>query len=573
MSGAIIMIMHHSQINSFAMNISAKFIFLIAIFYTLQVNAQDYLITFEENGTAKSLSNVRVENMTKGTDLILNGSDVLHLVGDLTTGIGDNNQKSGMKIYPNPMIESSIIEIYPPRSGDAIVTIYDISGRQLSQNRSYLDNSTQEFNISGLGKGLYIINVRGVNYQLSGKLICNKEFSTKIRLEKISNNQTVDVTTLPDYKGTQGIVDMEYSPGERLKYTAISGDNRTTITDIPDKTRTIIFDLISVADRDTNKYHVVEIGEQLWMEENLKSTRYRDGTSIPLVVDNSEWSNIITPGYSWYDQNEETFKNPYGALYNGYSVGTGKLCPAGWHVPTVDEWNSMNDYLAINGYGYMGDNGATAKSIASKTGWVIPQPLDYHGNLIPVPDGEVGKDQQFNNSSGFNGFAAGMRNPEGSFTGSGYTGVWLSSDGTSTSADFSISNKEVNIQQGYDYRSAGFSVRCIRGDMKALPILITTHAYNIMQTTASSGATIAGEGEAPVTSRGVCWNTTGDIYPTIQDSKTEDGTGITAFTSSMTGLIPGTVYYVRSYAINSDGISYGSLDVFTTLSADAAGSI
>jgi uncharacterized protein (TIGR02145 family) len=561
------------QTNSLAMNIPAKLIFSIAIFYTLQANAQDYLITFEGNGAAKSLSSVRVENLAKGTDLILNGSDVLHLVGNITTGIGDNNQISGMKIYPNPMIESSIIEIYPPVAGDAIVTIYDISGRQLSQNRSYLDNSAQEFNISGLGKGLYLINVRGVNFQFTGKLICSKEFSSIIRLEKISNNQTVDVKTKTEYKASQGIVDMNYSPGERLKYTAIEGDYRTTITDIPDKTSTIIFDLISVADKDTNNYHVVKIGEQLWMEENLKTTRYRDGTSIPLVTDNSEWNNISSPGYSWYNQSEETFKNPYGALYNGYSVGTGKLCPTGWHVPTVDEWNSMNEYLAINDYGYMNDQGATAKSIASKTGWVIPLPLDYHGDLIPVPDGEVGKDQQFNNSSGFNGFAAGMRNPVGSFTGSGYTGVWFSSDGTSTSADFSITNKEVNIQQGYDYRSAGFSVRCIKGDVKALPILITTHAYNITQTTASSGATLAGEGEAPVTSRGVCWNTSGDIYPTILDNKTSDGTGITAFTSSLTGLIPGTVYYVRSYAINSDGISYGSLDVFTTQSADATTNI
>ena len=131
------------------MNNPAKFIFIIALFCTLQANAQDYLISFAENGSAKSLTSVRVENLAKGTDLMLNGSDVLHLVGNLTTGIGDNNEKSGMKIYPNPMIESSVIEIHPPHAGDAIVTIYDISGRELSRNRSYLDNSTQEFNISG----------------------------------------------------------------------------------------------------------------------------------------------------------------------------------------------------------------------------------------------------------------------------------------------------------------------------------------------------------------------------------------------------------------------------------------
>jgi uncharacterized protein (TIGR02145 family) len=221
----------------------------------------------------------------------------------------------------------------------------------------------------------------------------------------------------------------------------------------------------------------------------------------------------------------------------------------------------------------MDDQGATAKSVASKTGWEIPLPLMYHGDLIPVPDGEVGKDQQYNNSSGFNGFAAGMRNPDGSFTESGYKSVWYSADGTTTLADFSISNKTSNIQEGYDYRSAGFSVRCIKGETKTLPVLITAHTYNITQTSATSGATIATDGEANVTNRGVCWNTTGNYSPTIDDNKTSDGIGITSFTSLMTGLLPGEVYYVRSYAINSDGIAYGNLEVFSTKIADADGNI
>ena len=146
-------------------------------------------------------------------------------------------------------------------------------------------------------------------------------------------------------------------------------------------------------------------------------------------------------------------------------------------------------------------------------------------------------------------------------------------DGTSTLADFSISNGTANIQEGYDYRSAGFSVRCIKGETKTLPNLITTQCNNITQTTATSGATIAGDGEAPVTSRGVCWNTTGNYSPTIDENKTVDGTGITPFTSLMTGLMPGKVYYVRSYAISSDGIAYGTLDVFTTKIADTDGNI
>jgi uncharacterized protein (TIGR02145 family) len=550
-----------------------KLLFFTALFFVLQANAQDYLISFEGTGDVKNLSYVGVDNLAKGTSLILSGSDVLHLLEIIPAATVDDRLIPGIKIYPNPMIESSVIEIYPPVPGNAIVTIYDLSGRQVSRLKSYFDNSVQEFKLSGPGKGLYIVNVRGDNYQFSGKIICNREFSGTIRLEKISSNQTIDVKEIKTYNATQGIVEMNYSPGERLMFTAISGSNRTTITDIPDETKTIVFDLISVADKDSNNYHVVKIGDQSWMEENLRTTRFSDGTSIPLGGGNAEWMNLTTPGYSWYSQSKEAYENPYGALYNGYSVGTGKLCPTGWHVPTAEEWNSMNDYLTINDYGYMGDQGATAKSLASKTGWEIPLPLLYQGNLIPVPDREVGKDQQNNNSSGFNGFAAGMRNPEGSFTGSGYKSVWYSSDGTSTLADFSISNNTSNIKQGYDYRSAGFSVRCIKGETKTLPNLITRNAYDITQTSATTGATIAGEGEAPVTSRGVCWNTTGNYSPTIDDKKTSDGTGLTSFKSLMTGLLPGEVYYVRSYAINSDGIAYGNLEVFTTKIADSDGNI
>lgn len=554
-----------------------KLLFLTGIFSVLQANAQDYLITFAGTGTAKNVTTVMVENLTKGTSLILSGSDVLHLKDNIATGIIDNKLISGLKIYPNPMIDNSTVEVVPPVPGGAVVSIFDMSGIQVTQIQSYFDNSTQEFRLSGTRKGFYIVNVRGSNYQLSGKLICNGNSGGAITIEKISSNQTIDVKELErssrGYKETQGIIDMPYTSGERLKFTAISGDYRTIETDIPDKTKTIIFDLISVVDKDSNNYHVVKIGEQSWMEENLKTTKYRDGTSIPLVLNNMEWSNLTTPSYSWYSNSKESFKDPYGAIYNGYTIGTGKLCPIGWHVPTVDEWGSMIDYLMINDFAYHGEPGAIAKSLASKTGWNVPQPTLNHGYLLPVPDGVVGKDAQYNNSTGFNGMPGGMRNLDGTFSGIGYLGVWNTASGTSSMWDFSMSDKGSIIQQGDDYRPAGFSIRCIKGETKTLPNLITTKAYDITQTSATSGATVVGVGESPVTSRGVCWNTTGNNYPTIEDYKTVDGSGTETFTSLLTGLLPGTFYYIRSYAINSDGIAYGTLQEFSTKIADIDGNI
>ena len=100
-----------------------------------------------------------------------------------------------------------------------------------------------------------------------------------------------------------------------------------------------------VKDMDGNYYHFVTIGSQIWMVENLKTTRYRDSTSIPLVESSTTWSNQVVPGYCWYNDDEALNKNRYGALYNWYAVSSGKLCPVGWHVPSDTEWIKLTDYL------------------------------------------------------------------------------------------------------------------------------------------------------------------------------------------------------------------------------------
>ena len=99
-----------------------------------------------------------------------------------------------------------------------------------------------------------------------------------------------------------------------------------------------------VVDVDGNEYSTVTIGSQIWLGQNLKTTKYNDGTQIPLVTDNKTWVSFTSPAYCWY-KNDIGNKNPYGALYNWYSVNTGKLCPTGWHVPTKDEWSILINYV------------------------------------------------------------------------------------------------------------------------------------------------------------------------------------------------------------------------------------
>ena len=77
------------------------------------------------------------------------------------------------------------------------------------------------------------------------------------------------------------------------------------------------------------------------MAEDLKTTRLNDGTDIPLVTENNDWNNLTTPGYSWYNNDKDSYGSKYGALYNWYTVNTNKLCPDGWHVPTIVEWKTL----------------------------------------------------------------------------------------------------------------------------------------------------------------------------------------------------------------------------------------
>jgi uncharacterized protein (TIGR02145 family) len=99
-----------------------------------------------------------------------------------------------------------------------------------------------------------------------------------------------------------------------------------------------------VKDIEGNVYLTTQIGTQVWMAENLKTTKFNDGTEIPFVEKDKSWKELKTPAYCWFRYNIEN-KEIYGALYNWYAVNTKKLCPDGWHVPEDREWIVLNAFL------------------------------------------------------------------------------------------------------------------------------------------------------------------------------------------------------------------------------------
>lgn len=99
-----------------------------------------------------------------------------------------------------------------------------------------------------------------------------------------------------------------------------------------------------ITDIEGNKYKTVVLGNQEWMAENLKTTKYNDGTKIPLTIDTIQWVNKVEGAYCNY-ANNDSIGNIYGKLYNWYTINTKKVCPTGWHVPDDYEWSTLISYL------------------------------------------------------------------------------------------------------------------------------------------------------------------------------------------------------------------------------------
>jgi uncharacterized protein (TIGR02145 family) len=214
---------------------------------------------------------------------------------------------------------------------------------------------------------------------------------------------------------------------------------------------------ITVTDIDGNLYNAVVIGDQVWMVENLKTTKYNDGTDIPLVTDNTDWSNLTTPAYCWLKNDETTYKNTYGALYNWHTVNTGNLCPAGWHVPTDAEWTTMEDYLIANGYNF--DSSITgnkiAKSLASTTIWTSSTTVGAVGNTdYPT----------FRNKTDFTALPGGVRTVIGLFSPIDCYGDWWSAtEYDAVSAWYrGLSYSDSYVERNSNSLKLGMSVRCVR---------------------------------------------------------------------------------------------------------------
>ena len=207
----------------------------------------------------------------------------------------------------------------------------------------------------------------------------------------------------------------------------------------------------SVTDIDQNTYKTVAIGEQCWMAENLKTTKYSDGESIPSPESETEWrdaGNSKMGAYSCYGNNKENCE-VYGALYNVYAVSEG-LCPEGWYVPTDGDWKELERHLGVK------------EEELNRLYWRGSIATELSGEAWLWQDETIGKRRNFN-SSGFTAVPAGYRLSNGIYSWIGQrANFWTSTIKASGWRRTIIPEISEGVRRTGAAKNIGFSVRCLK---------------------------------------------------------------------------------------------------------------
>ena len=200
---------------------------------------------------------------------------------------------------------------------------------------------------------------------------------------------------------------------------------------------------LEVIDADGNIYETVKIGNQFWMVENLKTTTYNDGRRIAYLASKTSWLRTRTGAYTWY-RDDIGYKDKHGAFYNWYAVNTGKLCPAGWGVPTDEDWKILEGTV--------------------DTRYSVGDPI-WNGSDVNSARGYDAGQKLRSATLGFSPNSTAFINHQGTFMFpvSGSSQWWSTTEYSSTHAWYrELRHQSNKIDRLYTNKNYGFPVRCVR---------------------------------------------------------------------------------------------------------------
>lgn len=449
----------------------AKFLLSILalglMFRAFSQNTIELTFTAENNDQYVPLDSIFIKNLTQGGDTTLYAPDTILLL-DYVTGVGESeaikeNTFSVSQNYPNPFNGKTEVNLYLSEMDDIKITIRDILGRELTHYKNTLNRGNHNFAFYSGNEKYYLLTITGKQTRYTIKMLNAGSHMTTGEKCKIDYNGRKG--NVSGFKSQQTINNFGFNLGDELKYIAYTDVEETEIIDSPagSQVYTFQFDgwtpcpgMTTVTDIDGNIYNTVQIGNQCWMKENLKTTTYRNGTSIPNVTDSTAWQNMTTGAYVWYD-NDISWKDKYGALYNWFTtVDSNGHCPIGWHVPTSNEWYIL--------FGYIGGTN-TPHGNELKSCRQVNSSLGGSCNTNGHPRWDQDVDDYGTDDYGFSCLPGGVRYTSGPFLLRGSHGYWWTSTLDTLNmawleylyyASGSVYPSVTNNKQG------GYSVRCLQ---------------------------------------------------------------------------------------------------------------
>jgi uncharacterized protein (TIGR02145 family) len=362
----------------------------------------------------------------QNTTTASNGSFTL-----LGNNIGITVKPAQSQLYqPVVSLTKGMLKLHIQEQSSVTIQTYNLQGCLLTSIHTTLSTGDHSIALMNKSSGVYLYKVHINNnvYQIMSNSLCSYAESANTAQGTSAYSLSKQAKSLAAINDTLRIRKDGYS--DYLVPVHTSDTSGITIR---------MHWTLTVTDADGNVYHTVNIGIQTWTVENLKTTHYNDGTAIPLVTDGTAWSNLTTGAYCWFNNDSATNKKTYGALYNWYAVNTEKLAPAGWHVPTDVEWDTLAAYLggaAVAG-GALKDMGTTY--------WDSPN-------------------TGATNRSGFSALPGGYRDNYGDFYNDGFYGDWWSATVSGDSGAYyrCIFYDDSSLHSISNLKSFGYSVRLVR---------------------------------------------------------------------------------------------------------------
>ena len=464
---------------------TVTFLMMMLLYATL--SAQTVTLTFtaqDAYGQYVQIDRVVVTNQTKGWQEIIQWPDTTFLMQN-SLGVDDY---SGMREFalsqnnPNPFGTTTDVELAVVEEGGVSIEISDINGRLVVANQySSMQPGIHRFRVSMANGGLYVLTARQNKKTSAIKMVC-KEGGASNAIDYVGEAQVASIVLKA---GTNN----QFEYGDMMQYVAYTHEGNTEVasqplTQVQLEPQNIVLSFagaaagdglpclgaVTVSDHESNAYNTVRIGTQCWTKENMRCTTSPNGYLAFGGTDTSDYNIISSYAAYYYDFTLSPIPfDVRGLLYNWAGAldttsidsinesfsGRRGICPAGWHVPSMDEWNLLTNYLGSLSEFQCGalDHGYIAKSLASQNYW--------ESATSPC---SPGYDTASNNATGFSAVPVGAHLYQSQFVWSGMNACfWASSCYSNVKPDnLFVYNRYPFCGRPDPTKDEGLSVRCLR---------------------------------------------------------------------------------------------------------------